>query len=69
MPTDFDSFTPAAMLVYQGNNANVRSNLNVLQRAMARSGFYGLRTEWWHFCAEDWAKYPPIPAAQLVAGR
>lgn len=65
MPTDFDSFTPAAMLVYTGNSQNVRSHLTILQRAMARSGFYGLRTEWWHFCAEDWAKYPPIdPAAE-----
>jgi D-alanyl-D-alanine dipeptidase len=64
MPTDFDSFTPAAMLVYQGNDANVRTNLNMLQRAMARSGFYGLRTEWWHFCAEDWWKFDPIQNAQ-----
>jgi D-alanyl-D-alanine dipeptidase len=64
MPTDFDSFTPAAMLVYQGNDANVRTNLNILQRAMARSGFYGLRTEWWHFCAEDWWKFDPIQNAQ-----
>lgn len=63
MPTDFDSFTPAAMIVYQGNDAAVRANLNMLQRAMARSGFYGLRTEWWHFAAEDWWKYDPIPDA------
>lgn len=64
MPTDFDSFTPAAMIVYQGNDATVRANLNLLQRAMARSGFYGLRTEWWHFCAEDWWKYDPIRDTQ-----
>lgn len=63
MPTDFDSFTPAAMLVYLGNDAIVRANLNMLQRAMARSGFYGLRTEWWHFCAEDWYKFAPIVEA------
>ncbi len=60
MPTDFDSFTPAAMLVYQGNNQIVRSNLMMLQRAMGRVGFYGLRTEWWHFCAEDWAHHSPV---------
>jgi D-alanyl-D-alanine dipeptidase len=69
MPTDFDSFTPAAMIVYQGDNALVRSNLNLLQRAMARSGFYGLRTEWWHFAAEDWWKYPPIAEALAAAGQ
>jgi D-alanyl-D-alanine dipeptidase len=69
MSTDFDSFTPAAMLVYKGNDPVVRSNLNMLQRAMARSGFYGLRTEWWHFAAEDWAKYPPITDAQVSANQ
>ncbi len=60
MPTDFDNFTPAAMLVYRGDNPTVRFNLQMLQRAMGRTGFYGLRNEWWHFCAEDWAKYPPV---------
>ena len=67
MPTDFDAFTPSAMHVYQGDDAVVRSNLNMLQRAMARSGFYGLRTEWWHFAAEDWGRYSPIEDAQVTA--
>jgi D-alanyl-D-alanine dipeptidase len=61
MPTDFDSFTPAALLQYQGNDATVRANLKLLQKAMAHGGFYGLRTEWWHFCAPDWKKYDPVP--------
>jgi D-alanyl-D-alanine dipeptidase len=67
MPTEFDNFTPAAMLYYQGPNPVVRSNLNLLQKAMARAGFYGLRTEWWHFCAGDWTTYPPVPEIQLLA--
>jgi len=67
MPTEFDNFTPAAMLYYQGSNQAVRSNLKLLQKAMARAGFYGLRTEWWHFCAGDWTTYPPVPEIQLVA--
>lgn len=67
MPTEFDNFTPAAMLYYQGSNPVVRSNLKLLQKAMARAGFYGLRTEWWHFCAADWTTYPPVPEIQLVA--
>ena len=66
MPTDFDSFTPAAMLVYQGNSSSVRFNLKMLQRAMGRVGFYGLRTEWWHFCAADWAKYSPVADMALA---
>jgi D-alanyl-D-alanine dipeptidase len=61
MPTDFDSFTPAALIEYKGGDANVRANLKLLQKAMAHGGFYGLRTEWWHFCAPDWKKYPPVP--------
>jgi D-alanyl-D-alanine dipeptidase len=67
MPTEFDNFTPAAMVNYQGPNQVVRSNLKLLQKAMARVGFYGLRTEWWHFCAADWTTYPPVAEIQLVA--
>jgi zinc D-Ala-D-Ala dipeptidase len=67
MPTEFDNFTPAAMLDYHGPNPAVRSNLKLLQKAMARAGFYGLRTEWWHFCAGDWTTYPAVPEIQLLA--
>jgi D-alanyl-D-alanine dipeptidase len=61
MPTDFDSFTPAALLEYKGTDPIVRGNLKLLQKAMAHGGFYGLRTEWWHFCAPDWKHYPSVP--------
>ena len=61
MPTDFDSFTPAALIEYAGRNPAVRGNLKLLQKAMAHGGFYGLRTEWWHFIAHDWKKYDPVP--------
>ena len=57
MPTDFDDFTPAAMLRYTGADPQIRNNLRTLQRAMGRAGFYGLRTEWWHFVVKDWQKY------------
>lgn len=59
MPTDFDDFSPAAMLRYTGNDARVRWNLRLLQIAMARNGFYGLRTEWWHFTTKRWKEYVP----------
>jgi D-alanyl-D-alanine dipeptidase len=65
MPTDFDNFTPAAMIAYQGGDPVVRSNLKLLQKAMAHAGFYGLRTEWWHFCAPDWKKYPQVPELKI----
>ena len=50
-----------ALLQYAGHDPVVRSNLKLLQKAMAHGGFYGLRTEWWHFCAPDWKRYPPVP--------
>lgn len=65
MPTEFDNFTPAAMIDYRGRSPVVRSNLKMLQKAMAHGGFYGLRTEWWHFCASDWTSYEPVPDIQL----
>ncbi|HWM23947.1 MAG TPA: M15 family metallopeptidase [Chthoniobacterales bacterium] len=65
MPTEFDNFTPAAMIDYRGRSPVVRSNLKMLQKAMAHGGFYGLRTEWWHFCAADWTAYQPVPDIQL----
>ena len=65
MPTDFDSFTPAAMLEYSGRNAIVLGNLKILQKGMAHGGFYGLRTEWWHFCVPDWKKFDPVPELKV----
>ena len=65
MPTDFDDFNPAAMLHYTGGDPVVRTNLYLLQVAMARAGFYGLRTEWWHFTASDWKRYVPERLAKL----
>ena len=66
MPTDFDEFKPAAMLYYAGKDELVRRNLRFLQAAFARAGFYGLRTEWWHFVVKDWQKYKPIDSLELV---
>ena len=67
MPTDFDSFTPAALLEYMGSDSIVRGNLKLLQKAMAHGGFYGLRTEWWHFCAPDWKRYDPVPELKFAS--
>ena len=66
MPTDFDELTPAAMLRYQGADPIVKSHLVLLQKAMGRSGFYGLHTEWWHFIISNWKKYVPAIEAKQV---
>ncbi|MFL6515136.1 MAG: M15 family metallopeptidase [Chthoniobacterales bacterium] len=60
MPTDFDDFTPAAMARYVGPDPRIRTRLQLLQVAMAGSGFYAYRHEWWHFTAKNWAKYLPL---------
>jgi len=67
MPTDFDSFTAAALMEYRGSNSQVRANLKLLQKAMAHGGFYGMPTEWWHFCAPDWKRFDPVPALKLAS--
>jgi D-alanyl-D-alanine dipeptidase len=67
MPTDFDDFTPAAMLPYMGSSLEIRRNLRLLRYAMHKAGFCGLRTEWWHFTIVDWQKYVPPEKAKSAA--
>jgi D-alanyl-D-alanine dipeptidase len=70
MPTDFDDFTPAAMLIYCGSNRYIRSNLALLKAAMGAAGFYGQRREWWHFIAPDWKDHVPDPDLKVsVSGK
>src|SRR4029077_13697354 len=67
MPTDFDDFTPAAMLPYMGSSPEIRSNLRLLRYALYKAGFCGLRTEWWHFTIANWQKYVPPEKAKATA--
>jgi zinc D-Ala-D-Ala dipeptidase len=64
MPSDFDDFTPAAMWRYTGQSFEVLGHLRLLQWAMHRAGFWGMRTEWWHFTVSDWKKFLPEEARQ-----
>ena len=64
MPSDFDDFTPAAMWRYTGRSFEVLDHVRLLQWAMHRAGFWGMRTEWWHFTIADWQKYLPEEARQ-----
>ena len=68
MPTDFDEFKPAATLYYAGPDELVKRHLRMLQAALARAGFYGLRTEWWHFVVKDWKKYRAADQIELING-
>ena len=67
MPTDYDNFTPAAMWRYYGPDPAIRAHLYILQICMHDAGFLGLRTEWWHFTAEDWEKLLPPDEAKRAA--
>jgi D-alanyl-D-alanine dipeptidase len=64
MPSDFDSFSPAAALHYQGNDETVRRDLNLLLHAMGAAGFKGMRSEWWHFVAPDWNDFAVVTPDQ-----
>jgi zinc D-Ala-D-Ala dipeptidase len=64
MPSDFDDFTPAAMWRYTGPSFQVLGHVRLLQWAMHRAGFWGMRTEWWHFTIADWKKFLPEESRQ-----
>jgi len=64
MPSDFDSFSPAATMYYQGIDPAVVADLDMLQHAMGAAGFKGMRTEWWHFVAPDWADFARVTPEQ-----
>ena len=66
MPSDFDDFTPAAMWRYTGPSFDVLGHVRLLQWAMHRAGFCGMRTEWWHFTISDWKKFLPGEVRQLA---
>ena len=49
MPTDFDSFTPAAHHGYLGGSTASRRHRDLLCMAMEAAGFKKNRMEWWHY--------------------
>jgi D-alanyl-D-alanine dipeptidase len=69
MPCDFDDFTPAAMWSYVGPSPEIRAHVRLLQNAMLRAGFWGLRTEWWHYTLANWQKYLPEEARRTAEAR
>jgi D-alanyl-D-alanine dipeptidase len=78
MPSDFDSFTPAAALHYHGTDPVIAADLDLLLHAMGAAGFKGMHTEWWHFVAPDWRDFACVtpeqargfnPGAAAAAGK
>jgi D-alanyl-D-alanine dipeptidase len=58
LPTAHDDFTPRAHRDAIDLPAEAVANRERLERAMASAGWIPLSTEWWHFDAPDWERYP-----------
>lgn len=58
MPTPYDDFTEKAHRNYQGGSKLSLSHRKLLQSAMAKEGFIGIPTEWWHFDYKSWEQFP-----------
>lgn len=61
MPTPYDDFSLRAHRNYMKLPQHIIRNRSILQNTMAKHGFTGLRTEWWHFDYKYWRQFPPIP--------
>jgi D-alanyl-D-alanine dipeptidase len=60
MPTGFDDFSPKAHRGFAGASPSAAADRRALEAAMRRRGFTGLATEWWHFDAEGFGRYPVL---------
>eukprot|EP00741_Cyanophora_paradoxa_P001655 tig00000498_g1606.t1 len=69
MPSPFDDFSERAHRGYEGGTAEQRANRDLLEEVMAKHGFIGLPTEWWHFDCGDAAGYEllDVPLGRLAA--
>ena len=61
MPTEFDSFSQKAHLVFEDLPKNIKENRKLLQDVMINIGkFEPLANEWWHFDFKNWQNYPVL---------
>jgi D-alanyl-D-alanine dipeptidase len=58
MPTDYDDFSERAHRGDDRASASARRNAALLEQVMVAQGFEPLPTEWWHFDAPGWQRYP-----------
>lgn len=63
MPSAYDEFTERAHRDYAGGTEEERHNRWILQEAMEKHGFKGLRSEWWHFDYKEAKSYPVLDLA------
>lgn len=58
MPSEFDDFSEKAHRNYMGASNIAIRNRQILEDAMVKFGFEAFPTEWWHFDASGWQRYP-----------
>ena len=58
MPSDYDDFSEKAHRDYAGASLEAKKNCALLEAAMKAEGFDPFPTEWWHFDAPGWERYP-----------
>lgn len=58
LPTDHDDFTPAAHRDAEDLPAVAIANRDRLEETMVAAGWIPLASEWWHFDAPNWERYP-----------
>ncbi|HEY7472796.1 MAG TPA: M15 family metallopeptidase [Gemmatimonadota bacterium] len=58
LPTAHDDFTPRAHRDATDLPAEAIASRERLERAMVAAGWIPLPTEWWHFDAPNWERYP-----------
>ncbi|MDD5627617.1 MAG: M15 family metallopeptidase [Elusimicrobia bacterium] len=70
MPTGYDDFSERARRDWAGASPAAAAHRAALERVMSRHGFVGFPSEWWHFDAQGWERYPveDVPFADIPAG-
>jgi D-alanyl-D-alanine dipeptidase len=58
MPTPYDAASEKSHRNYRQLPPALIRNRTTLEQAMTLEGFLPLPTEWWHFDAPDWERYP-----------
>ncbi|MGH7564995.1 MAG: M15 family metallopeptidase [Gemmatimonadota bacterium] len=58
LPTPHDDFTPRAHRDATDLSAEAIASRERLEGAMVEAGWIPLPSEWWHFDAEGWERYP-----------
>lgn len=60
MPSEFDDFSERAHLDYMDCPAEAIRHRRILQETMARHGFSGIDSEWWHFNYRGYRDQPVL---------